>query len=247
MTCSAESHLRERRGLERDLPRLLPRGEVVVRELLPGRPPGGDEPARRPEDRVAVVVGTDRLRRSVRDLGVRPRVAQVAHGAEVQHGRAVAARRTQSASSRRALQHLRGVAALRDLVAQLAAVTGARPRPSPPGVGTLIPRPLSSHTKRSGSGSPWNVHCAAVFRAACARRVVQRRVAERAEHDRILRPRGRDAADASRDRSRAPSRPPAAGATRSSTSSGGSRARAARRPCASRRRSARRPPRRRRA
>ena len=38
----------------------------------------------------------------------------------------------------------------------------------PAGLGTLIPRPLSSHTKRSGSGRRWKAHWAAVLSAACA-------------------------------------------------------------------------------
>ena len=38
----------------------------------------------------------------------------------------------------------------------------------PAGDGTLIPSPLSSHTKRIGSGRRWCAQCAAVLSAACA-------------------------------------------------------------------------------
>ena len=79
--------------------RLLPGGEIVVRELLPTRLAGGDEPARRPQNRIAVVVGADRLRRAVRDLRVRARVAQIADGAQVQDRRPALGARTQPASS----------------------------------------------------------------------------------------------------------------------------------------------------
>src|SRR6185295_17353144 len=38
----------------------------------------------------------------------------------------------------------------------------------PAGLGTLIPSPLSSHTHRRGSGSPWYPIWALVLSAACA-------------------------------------------------------------------------------
>ena len=47
-------------------------------------------------------------------------------------------------------------------------MTAARTSTHPAGEGTLIPRPLSSHTKSSGTGRRWNAHCAAVFSADCA-------------------------------------------------------------------------------
>ena len=59
---------------------------VLGCELLSGSPSRGDEPPRRPEERVAVVVLANRARRPVGDLGVRSRMAQVADGAEMEHG-----------------------------------------------------------------------------------------------------------------------------------------------------------------
>ena len=80
-------HLRERGDLERQLSRLVAGGEVVVRELLAARAPGRHEPARRSEDRVALVVRPDRLRRPIRNLGVRACVAEIPHRPEMQDRR----------------------------------------------------------------------------------------------------------------------------------------------------------------
>ena len=76
--------------------------------------------------------------------------------------------RTQSASSRASRERGRGI------VAGGASRSGSSARlesalaTQPDGDGTLIPRPLSSHTKSSGTGRCWCAACAVVLSAACA-------------------------------------------------------------------------------
>ena len=111
-------HLRERGDLERQLTHLVARREVVVREFLAGRAPCGHEPAGGSEDRVALVVRADGVRRAVRHLRVRPRVAQVAHRAEMEDGR-TSLRSHPFGELARDPEHLCRVVAVRDLVPDL--------------------------------------------------------------------------------------------------------------------------------
>ena len=125
-------HLRERGDLERQLAHLVACRQVVVRELLTGRTSGGDEPARGAENRVALVVRADRLRRAIRHLGVGARVAQVAHGAEVEDGGTPLLAHPLGQLVRDA-EHLRGIVPVRDLVADLLAGGERRLDPARPG------------------------------------------------------------------------------------------------------------------
>ena len=246
MTCSAEVICGSAADLERDFPDLVAGSEVVVCELLSGRAARRDEPARRSEDRVALVVCADRLRRSVRHLRVRAGVAQVAHRAEVEHRRPtpLAYPRRELRARPRAPRPGRARTRSRS-AARSRAVSADSTQPG--GVGTLMPSPLSSHTKQQRQRETLERDLRRRVERGLRGRMVQRRVAERAHDDRVARATGSARRGARHGRSRAPSPPRAEGATRSSTSSAAPRAPSGRRPCAARRRSARPPPRRRRA
>ena len=56
-------------------------------------------------------------------------------------------------------------------------------RPNPAGVGVLIPRPLSSHTRSNGTGSPRRRGVRRTIERADERRVVDRRVPKARDHD----------------------------------------------------------------
>ena len=79
-----------------------------------------DEPARGAEDRVALVVGANGLRRAVGHLHVGARVAQVAHRAQVENRRPPMLADPPGKLARHP-EHLCGVVPVRDLVADLLA------------------------------------------------------------------------------------------------------------------------------
>ncbi len=113
-------HLRQLSDLERHLTRLVASVEVVVRKLLSGRTPCGDEPTRGAEDRVALVVGPNRLWRPIRDLRVGAGVAQVADGLQVENRGASRLANPVGQLTRRA-EHLRRIVTVGDGVADLLA------------------------------------------------------------------------------------------------------------------------------
>ena len=134
----------------------------------PVRLPAGDEPAAEREQRVARVVRADLLARPVRGLEVGAGVAQEAHGSKVEDRRDAGARGpTRRARCAVASSSLRASSPSARSIA-----SSGRPwsdcSTHASGVGTLIPRPLSSQTKSSGSGVPPYARCAAVLSAACA-------------------------------------------------------------------------------
>ena len=159
---------------------------VVGRELLSCALPGRDEPASRCEDWIPVEVRANGTRRPVGDLGVGSRVAQVAHGAKVQHGRLPLAPHPPRQLARD-VEHRFRVASVDLLVAK----RGPRPehRFDPAG-GTRDADPeaivLTEEQERERETLERTV-ASGVEGRLCAR-VVHGGVAERAEDDRVARP-----------------------------------------------------------
>ncbi len=115
----------------------------------------------------------------------------------------------------------------------------------PEGDGTLIPRPLSSQTKSSGTGRCWWAAWAVVLSAACAVAWFSEASPKLQTTTASLGPGGTRRRACAPGRSRSRRRRHAAGGRRSSRSAGSPQARGCRRPCAGHRRSARRSRRRR--
>ena len=142
--------------------------QVVRRELLARSHPRADEPT-------APWRATDRARgrrAPRRASGRRPRCppprgpgsGRCGGGAPPGGGSS----RTQSARSLRGLERDLGIVSVGALVPEIGDGSRAPRPPSRTETGTLIPRPLSSHTKSSGTGRCWCAACAVVLSAACA-------------------------------------------------------------------------------
>ena len=206
ITSSAVAICGKRGGVERLRPDAIASGDVVLRERLSRVPPRRDEPARGPEDRVALVVRTDRLRRPVRHLRVGARMAQVAHGPQMEHGRVPLLPNPVRQLARDRERHRR-VASLHGLVAE------SRPRPErgldPPGRGRhadpeAVVLAHEEERERQSLEGALSGRVESRLRA----RVVQRRVAEGAQDDRVVSPGTRDPEPRSAvDRERHPDRP----------------------------------------
>ena len=112
---------------------LAPRGSRS-RAPLPCGAGRGHEPARGAEDRVSFVVGADRLRRPIRHLGVRARVAQVAHRPQVEH-RGLPLAREPSRPARVTLRAPRRDRARPRSRSGSSVASAASPRPSRPASG----------------------------------------------------------------------------------------------------------------
>ena len=140
--------------------------KVLLGQLLPAPTARRHEPAARREQRVARVVGPDLRARPVRGLQVRARVTEVAHGRRCSTA-GDRCSRTHSPSSR----EVSSTEAGRSPSTRSTASSG-RPwsdcSTNAFGVGTLIPRPLPSQTKSSGSGGPSYARKDVALSAACA-------------------------------------------------------------------------------
>ena len=132
-----------------------------------GAQPGRDEPRGGREQRVALEVGADVGGRAVGRLDVGARVAEVANGAEVEHRRPPRLAHPVRELARERASAPRGRRRRRSRSGSPARLESALAT-QPDGDGTLIPRPLSSQTKSSGTGRRWWAACAAVLSAACA-------------------------------------------------------------------------------
>ena len=179
-------HLRQRCDLERDLSHLVTCREVVDGELFAGGAARRDEPARGAEDRVALVVGTNPLRRPVRDLRVRARVAQVAHRSQMEDGRSPPLAHPADELSHDA-EHLGRVVAVCDLIADLVA-RGKRGLDPPWWRRNADPEPvvLAHEEERKREALKGDLRGRIERRLCC--RVVERGIAERAEHDGVIPP-----------------------------------------------------------
>ena len=164
--------------------------KVLLGELLPAPTARRHEPAARREQRVARVVGPDLRARPVRGLQVRARVTEVAHGAEMQHrwGPVLPHPLPQLA---RGLEHRGGVVSLDPLDGEL---RPAVERLLDPRLGRRHADPeavvLADEEQREWLAVV-REEGRRVERSLC-RRVVQRRVAERAHDDRVVCPRRLD-------------------------------------------------------
>ena len=168
ITSAAVSSCGRRAASSADLPHAFARVEVLLlRAVRPVRMPGADEPRGGREQGVAQQVGADVGRRPVgASRRRRPRGRGSGRCARWSTaGRRVS--RTQSASSRATPSAGSGsspAAASYRIAGRLESALSTQPD----GEGTLIPRPLSSHTRSSGTGRRWWAACEAVLSAACA-------------------------------------------------------------------------------
>ena len=142
--------------------------EVLLCEPRAGARAGRDEPRAGGDERVAREIGPHVGRGAVGGLDVGAGVAEVANGAGGGARRADASR----APSRRARGRLPARRPGSSPAARSRSGCPARLESAlatqPEGDGTLIPRPLSSQTKSSGTGRCWWAAWAVVLRAACA-------------------------------------------------------------------------------
>ena len=106
--------------------------------------------------------------RAVGGLDVGAGVAEVADGARGGARPADASRAPSRRARARARERRCGIVAGGALVADRPARLESALATQPEGDGTLIPRPLSSQTKSSGTGRCWWAACAVVLSAACA-------------------------------------------------------------------------------